>query len=396
MSPEQRNQPDRDTRQEVLSNASSLLERMRQQIDGQQRQRVIQLIQSEGLSQESLLAVDSLLDRAQQEYARNPAKSIQILNTLIAAGEDGHIAASELQQIRGSGPESEGQISSMVEKMSSMMNGLSEQLGGLGSGTLKMLEGFFGPDSMFGKMFSMLKNSPKAQATFLEKKLLEQDKTLSPGTDIQQVVVALKPQIARGMNIEKRVRPKEAPTYDIVQHKEAPTYDIVQHVEMILATVDPSKKELSPDEFVTAGEKVLVDYAAELQAQPPQAPAAAPAAAAETERVRKPVSPTAETPIATNDATVMKVTKDADGVSFDVVGKKASVKKVGEVSIASAEIMNATPTLPAAVVLTLTDNAKVEIAATELKAAATDQSKKSVSAKNLTTKGDLSIEILFS
>lgn len=385
MTAENVNQPKGDVRQEVIGNAATMLEAMKSKIDATQRQRVLDLVRNEKLSAESLQNIDAMLDRAQQVYATNPQKALEIMNTMIRVGADGEVSHGDMMKVLGgagaAAPESLQKIGGMVDKLSASMNGLGDQMSGLGSGTMKMLEGMFGPDSFFGKVFAYLKNTPKAQIAYIEKKLLEQQKTLSPNSDPQQIVNVLRAQILQAQNIERRA-------------KRAPTYDIVQHVEQLMAQINPSKTELSLDDFRTAGEKVLKDYTAEVSALPPQAEA--PAAAQAAERARKEVKPSVETAISKNDATPMMVSKETDGVKFSIASKNATLKKVGDTTIASAEVLEPTATQPAAVILTLTDNKKVQIEATELKSAATDGNKKIVTAKNLTSGSDMSLEIQFS
>ncbi len=370
-----------DVREQIKTKASQMLDAMRTRIDQGQRQRVLEMIANESLSSEALTAIDTVLDRVQQEYNKNPTKAVEIMNAMITAGQDGTLSRGEILKLVGGAsgtPESMQKIGSMVEKLSATMSGLSDQMGGLGSGTMKMLEGLFGTDSFFGKVFAFLKNTPKAQIAYIEKKLVEQQKTLSGDTDPQQILAVLRAQLIQGQNIERRA-------------KRTPTYDIVQHVEQIMAQINPSKTELTLEDFRTAGEKVIREYPAEVASLPPPPEVAAPA----TERVRKPVSPSIETAIAGNDATPMRVSRETDGVKFTILGKNATITKIGDTVIASAEVMDATATQSAAVVLTLTDNKKIQINATELKAAATDVTKKTVAARNLTTNSDMTLEVTF-
>jgi len=376
-------QPTGDLRQEVLTNASTMLENMKEHINENQRNLFLEMIKNENLSEESLKKIDLLLDGIEREYEKGPTKALEILDRMIEAGSDGEISAEDIQSLTVGAtpemPESMSKISGMIEKMTTMANQLGEQLGSLGSGTIKMLAGFFGSNSLFGKICEYLKDQPKAQIAYLQKKLLEQGKEIAPDTTFEQILGVLKNQVIQGKNIERR-------------GKQSPTYDIVQHVEQLMANLDSTENVLSVEDFQSAGEKTLEGYTTEIAGLTP-----APAIAAEPkkERERKEVTARIETKITENETALLAIEKITDGALLEINGKKAEIKKIGESAVTSVALLEANATDPAAVILTLADATKVQIDATELRTRALDTSKKDINAKNLTTNNDMTFEILF-
>ena len=368
-----------DVRERVKTQVLDRLNAMSESIDAGQRQRVIEMVQGEGMRLEDLKKMGETLAGLQRESRRNPEQVRQALGamaeTLLGTGK---VDTTEIARLLPQSAQGAERLGGMVEKLSTMMNTLGEQMGGLGSGMMKTLEGFFGPDSFFGKVFAVLKNTPKAQAAYIEKKLTEQQKTLAAGTDVQQILGVLRPQIIQCQNIERRA-------------KRAPTYDIVQHVEQLMAKIDATKTELTLEDFRVAGEQIIAGYPAEIAALPPPPEAASPAA----ERPKKVAQPSVDVNIAQNDATPLRVSYAADGVSLSVLSKTAKIEKILDTGISQAEVMDPTATLPGAVILTLADNRKIQIDATRLKTAAEAGTKQTVAARNLTNNTDMSIEIQF-
>lgn len=374
-------QPTGDLRQEIVSRTSTLIDALSAKIDAGQRKLFMEAIKKEDLPEAALSIIDSQLDNIQRLSRTDPAKALQILNKMIDVGGDGTLSPEDIQSfVTGAAPEmpeSMSKISGMIEKMSTMTKQLGDQLSTLGSETIKMLAGFFGPDSLFGKVCELLKNQPKAQIAYLEKKLLQQNKTLSPDTTHEQIINLLKGQIVQGQNIERR-------------GKQPPTYDIVQHVEQLMAAINPSKDKLALDDFKTAGEQVLTNYTSEIAGLAP-APAIA---ATATERVKKEVSTKLEAKIANDDTSLMIVEKISGGVKIEIKGKTAELKNINNVAITSAAILEANANDPAAIILTLADKT-IQINATELKEASAANAKKTVKAKNLTTDIDMTFDVLF-
>lgn len=383
-----------DSREAIKRSISDKLDAMQQKIDDEQRQKILTFIQDEKLSEETLKNVDRLLQEAQRAHNSNPVQAMQIMNAILITGADGEISQADVRGALNVPPGSEAaqKIGGAVEKMTSLMNGLTAQLGALGSGTMKMLEDMFGPDTFFGKIFAYLKNTPQAQATYLVKKLEEQEMGLDKTTNHQEVLRILRRQIVKGQNKERSAG------------KTVPTYDIVQHADLLMAEVDTSLlmtdddtglKLLTLKDIEEAGEAVLDEY------QP--VPVIAPVVATKPpERVRNPVTGAAafETAISTESAGNLTALFNAGKATITAAGKSGVIEKIGDKEITAMNILEAQGTDAAVMIFTLAGGSEVAVSAPVFKIAAEKAAAKStekITGKTLTPNGqNVDLEVLFS
>lgn len=371
-------QPAGDLRQEIVSRTSTLIDALSAKIDAGQRQLFMEAIQKEDVPEEALQIIDSQLDNIQRLSRTDPAKALQILNKMIDVGGDGTLSPEDIQSfVTGAAPEmpeSMSKISGMIEKMSTMVNQLGEQLSSLGAETLKTLGGFFGPETLFGKVLEVLKNKPKAQMVLLQKSF-----KLAEDTSPEEMQTILSTMNKNASSINRK--PHQAPAYDFVDH--------VKEVRELVGT----ETQVTVTEIVQSSNAVTSDYNNGTRSLGPM-PAPAIAAEPKKERERKEVTARIETKITENDTALLALEKITDGARLEISGKKAEIKKIGESAVTSVALLEANATDPAAVILTLADKT-IQINATELKAASAANAKTTVKAKNLTANIDMTFDILF-
>jgi len=373
-------QPNEGVREQLKSNISASLNALRETMDEQHRIRFLEAIRNEKMSQEALQAISGLLENIQDAYDRDPNTNLHILDALIAAGSDGEITPEEIQKLSGgliaNTPENMGKIGGMIEKMTTMANQLGEQLGTLGAETLKHIAGFFGSNSLFGKICEYLKDQPKARIVLIEKSF-----NLPENTNPEEMKTLMNTINNNANAINRKYNP-------------APPYDFVDHVKEIKENMI-SEASITIDDISNTSNALKAEYLVGTKTLPSGTPSPAPAiAATATERVKKEVTTTLTTKIAENDTELMIVKKIDGGAEIEINRKKAEIKKIGDSAITSVAVLEARPTDPAAVILTLADKT-IQIDATELKTCAMDTNKKEVKAKNLTTNSDLTFEIVF-
>lgn len=383
-SPEVSN-PSPDSREAIKRSINDKLDAMQQKIDDDQRNEILTFIQNEKLSEETLKNVDRLLQEAQRAYNSNPVLGMQIMNTILITGADGEISQAEVRNALNvpEGSEVAQRIGGAIEKMTSLMNGLGSQLGALGSGTMKMLEGMFGPDTFFGKIFAYLKNTPQAQAAYLVKKLEEQGKSLDPKTNQQAVLGLLRSQIVEGQNIERRAK------------RNPPTYDIVQHTEQLMAELDPNVSVLTLEAMKAAGQEVLKRYPADIAATvPPPVPEAV---TAQTPPLRRNAIGKISTAISATDTGMLDATFTGSQATLVIGGKKTTINNIEGIAISKVDLLDATATNPAAVIFTRSDNVEVQVDATALKTAAEKANGPAVMVvgKNLKANAEVTLELQF-
>ncbi len=374
-------------REAVKASITEKLTKFTDQINEAYRKKVTDLIQLD-LSETSLKNIDALLSAAQQEFSKDPQKISEILNTMIRLGGNGEFTKEELAQALGvpQVPEAMQKVNVAIGKLTTIMEGFTEQLGGLGSGTMKMLETMFGSNTLFGRIFAFLKNTPKAQEAYVLKKLGEQQKTLAPETNVQAVVNMLRAQVVQGQNIERTA-------------KRAPTYDLVQHTDQLMALLDPKVDPITFEAMQSAGQTAIGNYSGQIQlSAPPAQPPATPAETPSPELVRERnnvTTPKFETEISTTDPTKMGAEFQNNEFAMTIDSTQKKITKIDGKTIDNVSVIKAVNSAPAAIIFKLKDGPEIQIEATALKAAKPTDKKATVAARNLTTKSDASLEIQF-
>jgi hypothetical protein len=373
--------PESLSREEVLATVHTQLESMQTEMDDAQRQNFIRILQNENLDVTSLQNINTLLKKAQKAYARKPQETLRILSAINTLSADGAITNEEIARVMNAGqkptPEAMQQLSGGIEKVTTFLEGLGKQLSVLGYGTLRMIEGMVGKETFFGKILFTLKNSLESKLSEIKRALEKNNLTTADDTSVGAIGGLVMTQMA-ALSKEGKLPPE---------------YEFNDHVSALLTEINKTDTTVSFDDFADAGEAIHN----RLPVLAPQTtPAEAPQVAAATpERARTVVTGSTDTVVAKNDTTSMKVTREAEGVTFVMNNKTSTLKKVGSSDVVFVELLASTDSLPTSVVVTLADATKVEIVATDLKTNAFDTEKKTVKAKNMNTNADIRLDMPF-
>ncbi len=243
-----------------------LLNELNSDVDETLKQKIrVILEKTQSSTPEKISGMIALIQSAQKEARETGGQMDAMINALytqVQSGED--IPTPGTPEFTKIIPGME-KFQGLAEKVTTTLKALQEQMSVFGSGTLKMLEGMFGKNNFLGKIFGILKNSPKAQMVYLQKTLTENSKTLEPNTEAEasRIVVGFRNQIKQAYAIETKT-------------KQPHTYDFVQHVDWIISdlVVDADaqyKTSLTSGVLMAAGARALEEYEKSLP-KPPSAP----------------------------------------------------------------------------------------------------------------------------
>ncbi len=302
-------------------------------------------------SQEDIKKLIGMLDGVMKVEHANPGlvdDAVAAMYESVINGGTPRQGVEQMQERLKNAPGME-KMKGIIDRITLTVENLQEQMSFLGSGTLKMLEKFFGPSSFLGKIFGVLKSHPKAQAEYL-KKALGDRKLLPENLD---VVKTVKPEMARALQHEKAA-------------KMSPSYDFVDHIDSILVLAADANP-LTKDNFEKFGEKAVDQYIAN-NPLPTTAPAAAPAGApvATTPEVKAEPVINSKILLTKADGENLQINKNPDGKFAFKANKKTMVSP--DVQVVTT--IPAKDKETAFVFVTQSDGVEIKIAATEFSALA--------------------------